>query len=181
MRSFKDWMGNWPKDSWERWDTFLKVLKIVAIAIAVIIVGGLIYETIAGRISRGSDATIIADLRADNKRIREGLVDAQDRVTVLDGTVEDVERGNRELGEQLTASEIIAGDLLAENKQLRRELEQSGRIADILRDENIKLGGALSESESSAGSIRDTSRELEDSIGRAWDIIDSYPIPTGSE
>ena len=169
------WMTSWLKDNW------IKLLKVAAIVVAVVLIGGLIYETVAGRASRRRANTLISNILADNKRISDGLVDAEDRVVVLEGTVTDLGRGSVKLGEELAASEEISEELHAENRQLRRQLVASREITDSLRTENIRLEETLSASESDAGSISETSGELRASIDRAWSIVDGYQIPTGPE
>ena len=169
------WITSWLKDNW------VKLLKVAAIIVAVVLIGGLIYETVAGRASRRRANALISDILADNQRIRDGLVDAEDRVVVLKGTVTDLGRGSIKLEEELAASEEISEELHAENLRLGEQLVTSRKITDSLRTENIRLEETLSASESDAGSISKTSGELRNSIGRAWAIVDKYPIPTGSE
>lgn len=144
-----------------------KLLAIVIIAIIVIIVGGLIYGTVAGYVSRGLSDTLISDIRADNQRLREGLADAQNRVADSEKTVERLEQRNRELGDQLSASERIAGDLGVDNRKLR--------------EENSRLGVALDVGAVSAERLGGIHNNLGDSIDRAWDIVDRYGSPIGPE
>lgn len=151
-----------------------KIIKTAVIIVAVILIGGLIYEVVAGRISHRRADGLITDLRADNQRLRDGLDNAQDRVVELKGTIGDLKLGSEELGKRLAASTRITTELRAENQRLRG-------ITSILRDENIRLGDAISAGEGAAGSISDASRELGESIGRAWSIVGKYSIPTGSE
>lgn len=151
-----------------------KIVKTVIIIVAVILIGGLIYETVAGRISHRRADAIISDLRADNQRLRDGLDNAQDRVVELEGTIGDLKLGSEELGRRLAASTGIAAELRDENQRLRG-------ITSVLRDENIRLGDAISAGEGAAGSISDASRILGESINRAWSIVGKYSIPTGSE
>jgi len=148
---------NWLKKNW----------KIALIVVGTILIGGVLYEAMVDGVSRRRADTLISDLRADNQRLRDGLEDAQGRVANLKGTVDGLEQGNRELGEQLTASQSRAAELSGINQRLRGE--------------NRRLGEALGASEDSAGSISATSRELGESIDRAWLIVDKYSIPTGSE
>lgn len=151
-----------------------KILKAAIIVVAVILIGGLIYEMVAGRISHRRADSLIADLRADYKRVYERLGNAQDRVVKLEGTIGDLKLGSEELGRRLAASTGIAAELRDENQRLRG-------ITSVLRDENIRLGDAISAGEGAAGSISDASRELGESIDRAWNIVGKYSIPTGSE
>ena len=138
----------------------MKVLKTAVIIVAVILVGGLIYETMVGYISHRRANALITSYVADNKRIGDRLVEAENRGTNLERTVEDLERRNCELGKQLTESKELAADLSTENR---------------------RLGEALSDSESTAGSISVVSRELGEAIGRAWNIIERYEITTETE
>lgn len=138
----------------------MKTLKIVTIVVIIVLVGGLVYEKISSYISHRRADALIAGYIADNQRLRDRLVDAESRVTDLKGTVADLRQGDRELGEQLAASTEIAADLSEEDR---------------------RLAEALSGSESSARAISVVSRELGNAIDRAWNIIEQYPIPTGSE
>ena len=138
----------------------MKVLKTAVIIVAVVLVGGLIYETMVGYISRRRADALISDYVADNKRISDRLVEAENRVANLEGTVINLKQGSVELEEQLEASTKITADFRTENK---------------------RLGEALSGSESSARSISVVSRELGEAINRAWEIVERYEIPIGTE
>jgi len=138
----------------------MKLLKTAIIIVIIVLIGGLIYETVLSYTSNRRADALISTLRTNNKHIADRLVDAQNRVTNLEGTVTDLKQGSAELRKQLEASAGLAADLSAENR---------------------RLGDALSASESSAGSISATSRELGEAIDRAWDIIERYKITTETE
>ena len=132
----------------------------LVIAVAVILAGGLIYETISSRlIIRTRDATI-AEYIADNKRLSDGLEDAEDRVVDLEETLGKAERASEELGRELGESQARTAELKDINIRFERE--------------NIRLGEALSSSSSAAGSITKYSGLLEESIDRAIEIVERY-------
>jgi len=137
-----------------------KIVKIAVIIIVVILIGGLLYEMVGSRLSANRADALIASLRADNQRLRDGLDDAQDRVVKLESTVGDLKLGSEELGRRLETSERIAGELY---------------------DENIRLGDSISAGKGAADAISNASRELGSAIDRAWNIVDKYTIPIGSE
>lgn len=148
------WITSWLKDNW------VKLLKVAAIIVAVVLIGGLIYETVAGRVSRRRSDALILTLRTDNQRIRDGLVDAEDRVVNLEETLGKAERASEELGRELGESQARTAELKDINIRFERE--------------NIRLGEALSSSSSAAGSITKYSGLLEESIDRAIEIVERY-------
>jgi len=146
MKTILKWLtGNW-----------YKILKVIM----VILIGGLIYKAISGRILNNRANALIESMESDYKRVSDRLVKSQNHVTNLTRTV-----GLLQLG----------------SAELTRELETSDRIKGDLWNENQRLGGFLSESESSTKAITDIHNELGSAIDRAWEIIERYPVGVGED
>lgn len=128
--------------------------------LAIIVIGGFIYETISSHLTIRTRDDTIAEYRADNQRLRDGLDDAEDRAVDLERTLSESQRGSEELGRQLRDSQNRAAELAELNR--------------ILAGENRRLGEAISRSSKAAGSIAEYIKLLEESIDRSITILDRY-------
>ena len=137
-------------------DNWYNLLKVVA----VILVGGLIYEAVSTNILNNRANTLIKSMESDYTNISNRLVESEDRVVDLKATVSQLRLGSAELGRELAISDRIRGDLWNENQ---------------------RLGGFLSQGKDSAKKLGGIHQELGESIDRAWEIIERYEVGTGRE
>jgi len=142
----------------------MKISKLLfrsAIVIAIVtIVGGFIYEKISSNLIIRTRDDTIADYRADNQRLRDGLDDAENRVVDLERTLGEYQQGSEELRRQLGDSQDRAAELAELNR--------------ILAGENKRLGEAISASSTATGSIAEHSELLGESLDRAIEIHKRY-------
>jgi len=130
----------------------------VSIAVGILVVGMLVYETISSRLNvRNLNSTIESYVSA-NAELTRRLTADQNRIVELQG---------------------IIGELESTSDNLRAELERIKGIVNDLDFENKRLIEILGRSDSAAGSIADESRAIGESIDNALDIIrrlqESYP------
>jgi len=137
-----------------------KILKIALIIVAIILIGGVIYETIASRLTIRTRDTTIADYIADNKRLSARLGDAEDRAVDIQKLLVEAEQRGKEIGRELGESQARAAELASLNRRLTGE--------------NRRLGEALSDSSAASGSIAKHSEFLGKSIDRAIEIVERY-------
>jgi len=151
-----------------------KKMGIIAGVIAVILLGGLIYETVSNNILDNRSDKLISDLRADNQRIRKGLEDAEKRAGHLSITITNVRQLNIGITEKLKQSEGISEKLKRNNQQLKLELERSRGFTEGLGNENTKLGESIESSFRGSEKIEESNIAIRDSIGRAFNIFSKY-------
>ena len=149
-----------------------KLLKVILISAAVLVAGGLVYETITSLLSESRSSKLVATLRADNKRISGELTTAQGRVVELQGSVEDLKRSSGVIKDELDRSKEIARGLREENNRLESELGRSREAAAGLGVENSRLRDALINSIGGTNSLTESNRLLGESLDRAIGIVD---------
>ena len=122
----------------------------IAIAVGILVVGMLVYETISSRINIRNLNSTIESYITDNAELTRRLTADQDRIIEL---------------------QRIVSDLESTSDNLRAELERIKGIVSDLDDENKRLIEILGRSDSAAGSIADESKIIGESIDNALDII----------
>lgn len=128
-----------------------KWLFILILVIALLAIGGVIYEKI---ILRRADAAFQSELeqyRADNDRLRGKLGEAEAEIgsLVLD----------------ITALEQT-------NIELRSNLERSREIVEGLADENQRLEGIITEGFEATGGAREDTQRIEAALREALAIVE---------
>lgn len=130
------------------------------IVLVIILAGGFIYETISSHLTIRARNATIDEYIADNKRLSDGLGDAEARVVDLEESLGKAERTGEELGRELEESQAGTAELKSVNQRLEGE--------------NTRLGEALSSSGAASESISEHSGLLGESIDRAIAITERY-------
>ena len=119
--------------------------------VAVVVFGGMVYETVAARLAVSRSNAVIDQLHADYAKLDASLVLAQAGVANLTDALEEAERANTQLG---------------------NELEESQRVAGILGEFSKEFGAILIESAGTATDLSGTNRLLGESIKRNIEYAD---------